>query len=95
MHLKVGCMGRERNSRSQSERGETKRGISSRAIEGRGSLVCWAIADREWVRIRLRLQKGGQYLRGAIIEMMNNSRKDGREERHNRGVSRGTSSSSS
>ena len=47
----------------KAREGATDTRISSKAIVRRGLLVCWAIVDREWVRMGLRLKEEAQDLR--------------------------------
>ena len=52
----------------KAREGETEVGISSDAKEEEGSPVCWAIADRERVRMDLRVEAEARELRRAIVE---------------------------
>ena len=53
---------------AKAREGGTEMGISSKSVEARGSLVYWAMVDRERVRIGLRRKEDARVLRRAIIE---------------------------
>ena len=57
--------------------GETVTAISFEVTEGRGSLACWAMADRERVRIGLWRKGVARGLERAIVEGDNQLRKRG------------------
>ena len=50
---------------------------ASEARVSRGSMVHWAIADRERVKMGLRRVESGRVLRGAILAKANSSEGDG------------------
>ena len=52
----------------KAREGGIEAGISSKATKGRGSLACWAKADRERVRIELRRKEDARVLGRAIVE---------------------------
>ena len=52
----------------KEEEGGVESGNPSDVKEEEGSLVCWAIIDRERVRMGLRLEAGAQDLRRANVE---------------------------
>ena len=53
--------------------------ITSEARVSRGSMVRWAIADRERVKIGLRRGEKGRVLGGAIVAKVDSSEEDDRE----------------